>query len=163
MKVRKSLGCSWMEVDKKVHVFAGGDNEAHPDLPMILKTLENLAGKLKEAGYQADGSFALHDLDDEDKALSMGYHIAFYRITWLEWKNTLLPLLDPSSPSCVNWHGPARMTAYADGLRMASLALEVAKLDGDMMESAVRLLASRVASLPIWCSTVLRHTRNNKP
>ncbi|GAB2246379.1 hypothetical protein Droror1_Dr00001872 [Drosera rotundifolia] len=74
MKVRKSPGCSWMEIDKKVHVFAGVDSEAHPDLPMILKTLENLAGKLKEAGYQADGSFALHDLDDEDKALTMGYH-----------------------------------------------------------------------------------------
>lgn len=73
-KVSKSPGCSWIEVEKKVHMFTGGDSESHPDYASIMRMLEKLNGKLGEAGYHPDGSFSLHDLDEEDKAQSVGHH-----------------------------------------------------------------------------------------
>ncbi|KAJ8447111.1 hypothetical protein Cgig2_022840 [Carnegiea gigantea] len=73
-KVSKSPGCSWIEVEKKVHMFTGGDSESHPDYALIMRMLEKLNGKLGEAGYHPDGSFSLHDLDEEDKAQSVGHH-----------------------------------------------------------------------------------------
>ncbi|KAF7844878.1 pentatricopeptide repeat-containing protein [Senna tora] len=72
--VSKSPGCSWIEVDKKVHMFTGGDSKGHPEQPSIMKFLERLGGLLREAGYSPDGSFVLHDVDDEEKTHSLVYH-----------------------------------------------------------------------------------------
>ncbi|KAL5580400.1 hypothetical protein UlMin_012842 [Ulmus minor] len=72
--VSKSPGCSWIEVEKKVHMFTGGDSMGHPEHPMIIKMLERLVGLLKEAGYSPDGSFVLHDVDEEEKVHSLRYH-----------------------------------------------------------------------------------------
>ncbi|GMH13122.1 hypothetical protein Nepgr_014963 [Nepenthes gracilis] len=73
-KVSKLPGCSWILVEKKVHVFSGGSGEAHPDCPMIAWMLEIVAGKLIEAGYRPDGSVPQHDLLEEDKMHSVRYH-----------------------------------------------------------------------------------------
>lgn len=72
--VIKFPGISWIEVEKKVHMFTGGDNKGHPELPIIAKMLERLGGFLREAGYCPDGSFVLHDVDEEEKTHSLGYH-----------------------------------------------------------------------------------------
>ncbi|CAI9088925.1 OLC1v1023385C1 [Oldenlandia corymbosa var. corymbosa] len=73
-KVSKSPGCSWIEFDKKVHMFTGGENTPHPEHQLLIKKLEELSPLIKEAGYVPDGSFVLHDLDDEEKARSLGHH-----------------------------------------------------------------------------------------
>ncbi|KAL6901983.1 hypothetical protein ACP4OV_004859 [Aristida adscensionis] len=72
--MNKSPGCSWIEYGKRVHVFTSGDVSAHPEHPIILKMLEKLDGLLMESGYSADGSFVLHDIDEEQKAHSLRYH-----------------------------------------------------------------------------------------
>ncbi|XP_019450411.1 PREDICTED: pentatricopeptide repeat-containing protein At1g56690, mitochondrial-like [Lupinus angustifolius] len=72
--VIKLPGCSWIEVEKKVHRFTGGDSKGHPEQPIIMKKLERLGGLLREAGYCPDGSFVLHDVDEEEKTHSLGYH-----------------------------------------------------------------------------------------
>ncbi|KAJ8749992.1 hypothetical protein K2173_013907 [Erythroxylum novogranatense] len=72
--ISKSPGCSWIEVDKMVHMFTGGDSRGHPEHVMILRMLEKLGGLLKEAGYCPDGSFVLHDVDEEEKVHSLRYH-----------------------------------------------------------------------------------------
>ncbi|KAK7393727.1 hypothetical protein VNO78_22291 [Psophocarpus tetragonolobus] len=72
--VIKLPGCSWIEVEKKVHMFTGGDSKGHPEQPIIMKMLEKLGGLLREAGYCPDGSFVLHDVDEEEKTHSLGYH-----------------------------------------------------------------------------------------
>lgn len=72
--VSKSPGCSWIEVEKSVHMFTGGESVAHPDHLVIVKMLEYLGGLLREAGYCPDGSFVMHDVDEEEKANSLGYH-----------------------------------------------------------------------------------------
>ncbi|KAM4118845.1 hypothetical protein ACJW30_03G013700 [Castanea mollissima] len=72
--VSKSPGCSWIEVEKKVHMFTGGDSMGHPEQELIMKMLERISGLLREAGYCPDGSFVLHDVDEEEKVHMLGYH-----------------------------------------------------------------------------------------
>ncbi|MQL97698.1 hypothetical protein Taro_030394 [Colocasia esculenta] len=72
--VSKSPGCSWIVVEKKVHMFTGGDALTHPEHKAIVVMLERLGGLLREAGYCPDGSFVLHDVDEEQKTHSLGYH-----------------------------------------------------------------------------------------
>ncbi|XP_038715697.1 pentatricopeptide repeat-containing protein At1g56690, mitochondrial-like [Tripterygium wilfordii] len=72
--VSKSPGCSWIEIEKNVHMFTGGDNTSHPDHAMILRMLEKLGGLLREAGYSPDGSFVLHDVEEEEKVHSLRHH-----------------------------------------------------------------------------------------
>ncbi|KAK2361388.1 pentatricopeptide repeat-containing protein [Trifolium repens] len=72
--VVKFPGCSWIEVEKKVHIFTGGDSKSHPEQPIIMKMLERIGGILREAGYCPDGTFVLHDVDEEEKTHSLGYH-----------------------------------------------------------------------------------------
>ncbi|GAA0147435.1 hypothetical protein LIER_36517 [Lithospermum erythrorhizon] len=72
--VRKSPGCSWIEIEKKVHMFTGGESTPHSDHHLIIKMLEKLGSLLREAGYRPDGSFVLHDVDEEEKVHSLGHH-----------------------------------------------------------------------------------------
>ncbi|GKV01505.1 hypothetical protein SLEP1_g14055 [Rubroshorea leprosula] len=72
--VNKFPGCSWIEVEKRVHMFTMGDSSGHPEHVMIMKMLEKLAGLLTEAGYCPDGSFVLHDVDEEEKMNNLRYH-----------------------------------------------------------------------------------------
>lgn len=73
-KVSRSPGCSWIAVEKKVHMFTGGENTPHPEHEMIVKKLDHLGALLREVGYVPDGSFVLHDLDEEEKVRSLGHH-----------------------------------------------------------------------------------------
>ncbi|XP_057465429.1 pentatricopeptide repeat-containing protein At1g56690, mitochondrial-like [Actinidia eriantha] len=73
-KVSKFPGCSWIEVEKKVHMFTGGESKPHPEHAMIKRMLERLVGLVREAGYSPDGSFVLHDVDEEEKVHSLGHH-----------------------------------------------------------------------------------------
>lgn len=72
--VIKLPGYSWIEVEKKAHMFVGGDNNCHPEQPIIMKMLERLDGLLRDAGYSPDHSFVLHDVEEEEKTHSLGYH-----------------------------------------------------------------------------------------
>ncbi|KAG0476666.1 hypothetical protein HPP92_013507 [Vanilla planifolia] len=72
--VSKSPGCSWIEVDKTVHMFTGGDIMVHPEHEIIACMLERLDGLLKEMGYTPDLSYVLHDVDEEQKMLNLRYH-----------------------------------------------------------------------------------------
>ncbi|KAL5767104.1 hypothetical protein ACOSQ2_013887 [Xanthoceras sorbifolium] len=73
INVTKSPGCSWIEIEKKVHMFTGA-GVSHPEHADIMQMLEKLGGLLREAGYCPDGSFVLHDVDDEEKVHSLRYH-----------------------------------------------------------------------------------------
>ncbi|CAI0382057.1 unnamed protein product [Linum tenue] len=63
----KSPGCSWIEVEKKVHTFTGGDITSHP-------MVEKLDGLIIEVGYSPDGSFVLHDVEEEEKVHNLRHH-----------------------------------------------------------------------------------------
>ncbi|KAL0904441.1 hypothetical protein M5K25_026552 [Dendrobium thyrsiflorum] len=72
--VSKSPGCSWIEVDRIVHIFTGGDIIDHPEQQSIIFLLERLDCLLKESGYCPDFTFVLHDVDEEQKAHNLRYH-----------------------------------------------------------------------------------------
>ncbi|CAI0551886.1 unnamed protein product [Linum tenue] len=47
---------------------------SHPEHALILKMVEKLDGVIIEAGYSPDGSFVLHDVEEEEKVHSLRYH-----------------------------------------------------------------------------------------
>uniref|UniRef100_A0A2P2PHW1 Pentatricopeptide repeat-containing protein At3g49170ic n=1 Tax=Rhizophora mucronata TaxID=61149 RepID=A0A2P2PHW1_RHIMU len=62
----KEAGCSWMEVENKVHKFYVGDT-SHPKAGEIYDELDQLALEIKELGYVPDTDFVLHDLEQQQK------------------------------------------------------------------------------------------------
>eukprot|EP01018_Ginkgo_biloba_P020138 Gb_27979 [translate_table: standard] len=64
--LKKSPGCSWIEVKNEVHAFLVGD-KLHLHTKKIYTILESLAGQMKEAGYTPDINFVLHDVENDEK------------------------------------------------------------------------------------------------
>ncbi|KAL6844308.1 hypothetical protein ACP4OV_025984 [Aristida adscensionis] len=73
--LRKQGGCSWVEIDKEVHFFYGGGDDAHPRAGDIRRVLADVERRMRERlGYSADTRFALHDVDDESRTESLRVH-----------------------------------------------------------------------------------------
>jgi pentatricopeptide repeat protein len=70
---KKSPGCSWIEINGSLHAFVGGD-QSHPRSPDIYQELDNILIDIKKLGYQADTSFVLQDLEEEEKEKALLYH-----------------------------------------------------------------------------------------
>lgn len=72
--LKKEAGCSWIEIDKVVHYFYGGD-ETHPLTQKILEMLKVVERRMKqESGYLYRVGFALHDVDEESKEDNLRVH-----------------------------------------------------------------------------------------
>lgn len=69
----KDLGYSSIEVNGKLESFQMGD-KSHPRSDEIYKEVEMLERRLMEAGFVSDTQSALHDLDAEDKQVSLCNH-----------------------------------------------------------------------------------------
>eukprot|EP00253_Pinus_taeda_P023058 PITA_23058 len=72
-KVKKMPGCSWIEVNSKVHTFLVGDR-SHPQTEEIYAELEKLYGKIKDEGYVLDADHVLHDVEEEQKEHNIYHH-----------------------------------------------------------------------------------------
>ncbi|XP_057835660.2 pentatricopeptide repeat-containing protein At1g11290, chloroplastic [Cryptomeria japonica] len=71
--VKKSPGCSLVEINNRVYAFLVGDR-SHPQLKKIYSFLEALAVQMKEAGYIPDTNFVLHDVEEEMKERMLCSH-----------------------------------------------------------------------------------------
>lgn len=71
--LRKEPGCSWIEVNKKIHAFTLGD-KSHPQIDEINGQLSQFICRLMEVGYVPDINFALQDLEEEQREDSLRYH-----------------------------------------------------------------------------------------
>ena len=71
--MKKSPGCSWIEISGKSHLFMGADT-SHPQAEEIYKFLEALYEKIKIAGYIPDTTFVLHDISEEEKEYNLTTH-----------------------------------------------------------------------------------------
>lgn len=71
--VTKEAGCSWIEVENKVHKFYVGDT-SHPQALEIYDELDRLALKIKELGYVPNTDFVLHDVEEEQKEQYLFQH-----------------------------------------------------------------------------------------
>eukprot|EP01018_Ginkgo_biloba_P037439 Gb_29879 [translate_table: standard] len=64
--VRKTPGCSFIEVNNRLYAFIVGDR-SHPQSEKIYATLEALARQMEAAGYVPNTNFVLHDVEEEAK------------------------------------------------------------------------------------------------
>lgn len=71
--MKKNPGCSWIEVNGKVHLFLGGDT-SHSQAKEIYMLLAPLPEKIKAVGYIPDTSFVLHDVSEEEKEYNLTFH-----------------------------------------------------------------------------------------
>ncbi|XP_016461596.2 pentatricopeptide repeat-containing protein At3g49710-like [Nicotiana tabacum] len=74
--VRKQVGCSWIEVAKRVHVFVAEDS-SHPMINEVYKFWEEMSKKMKQEGYSPDLRWALIRDDgtrQEEKERSLWHH-----------------------------------------------------------------------------------------
>eukprot|EP01018_Ginkgo_biloba_P032972 Gb_02573 [translate_table: standard] len=72
-RVKKTPGCSWIEVKKQVHVFLVGDR-SHPQTGKIYAMLERLSRQMKAAGYVPNTRFVLNDVEEEQKEQVLRLH-----------------------------------------------------------------------------------------
>jgi len=71
--VKKETGLSWVEEGNRVHTFAAGDRR-HPKSEEIYQKLEELGSDMERAGYVADTSYVLQQMDDDSKKQAIRYH-----------------------------------------------------------------------------------------
>ncbi|XP_058225473.1 pentatricopeptide repeat-containing protein At3g29230-like [Rhododendron vialii] len=64
--VRKTPGCSSIEVDNLVHEFVAGD-PSRPEFSQFDVFSDEIQEKLKGNGHEPDKAFFLHDIDEEEK------------------------------------------------------------------------------------------------
>ncbi|KAL6500734.1 hypothetical protein OROHE_025531 [Orobanche hederae] len=73
MGFRKKPGCSWIEANRTVHAFVGGDWSHHESVK-IYKKLEELVVEMKRLGYTPESDFVYHDVEEEEKEKILLYH-----------------------------------------------------------------------------------------
>ncbi|KAJ6392245.1 hypothetical protein OIU77_026075 [Salix suchowensis] len=71
--VKKEPGCSWIEVENKVHSFLVGDSN-HPEMRQIYNYLEQLVLEMRKIGYVPDTKYVLHDLESALKEHELSTH-----------------------------------------------------------------------------------------
>ncbi|XP_057493113.1 pentatricopeptide repeat-containing protein At1g14470-like [Actinidia eriantha] len=71
--VRKTTGWSWVEYGGKMHKFIVGDR-SHARSGDIYRLLAELRKKMRNAGYIADKSCVLRDVEEEEKEEMVGTH-----------------------------------------------------------------------------------------
>lgn len=71
--IRKQPGCSWIEVDNKVHAFYKGDT-SHPEAEKIYAELSRLTEQIKAEGYTPETRLVLHNIHENERELVLCSH-----------------------------------------------------------------------------------------
>ncbi|KAJ0701734.1 putative DYW domain-containing protein [Helianthus annuus] len=71
--ISKGAGCSWISVKNSVHTFQAKDT-CHERNTEIQTMLTKLKMEMKSAGYVADTSLALFDLEEEERESEVWHH-----------------------------------------------------------------------------------------
>ncbi|CAN6471452.1 unnamed protein product [Victoria cruziana] len=71
--LKKTPGCSWIQVKDQIHVFRVGDR-SHPDFARIRGMWERLHQKMLKAGYVPDTDSVLRDVEEEEKEIFLCSH-----------------------------------------------------------------------------------------
>lgn len=72
-RISKKPGCSFLNVDGVIHEFVSGDNSL-PESDEIKDFLVSIIGSLRVEGYLPCTTSVLHDIEEEEKEHSLGYH-----------------------------------------------------------------------------------------
>ncbi|KAJ9684198.1 hypothetical protein PVL29_016604 [Vitis rotundifolia] len=79
--LKKTPGCSWVELKNKVHAFRVGD-KSHPQLESMHFLWNTLLEKMEKIGYVPDRSCVLQNVEEEDKELFLYSHSERLAITF---------------------------------------------------------------------------------
>ncbi|TVU36462.1 hypothetical protein EJB05_18397, partial [Eragrostis curvula] len=71
--VRKEPGVSWVEFKGQVHQFCMGD-KSHSKQREIDQCLDEIIAKIRQCGYAPNMSMVFHDMEDEEKEVSLVHH-----------------------------------------------------------------------------------------
>ncbi|XP_042510117.1 pentatricopeptide repeat-containing protein At2g03880, mitochondrial [Macadamia integrifolia] len=71
--ITKEPGCSWIEMNSRIHTFMAEDR-SHQMMSEIYAKLNEIMISIKKAGYVPDMDCVLHDMDEEGKELGLAYH-----------------------------------------------------------------------------------------
>ncbi|KAK4489376.1 hypothetical protein RD792_005185 [Penstemon davidsonii] len=72
-KIKKSIGCSWIEVKNKIHAFVCGDT-SHPMSDELYEELEKMGEFMAEAGYVPNTSPVFFDVENDEKMEMVNGH-----------------------------------------------------------------------------------------
>ncbi|KAL8495137.1 hypothetical protein ACS0TY_019344 [Phlomoides rotata] len=108
--VRKVPAYSWVEIDRKVHVFTANDR-THPLNEEIRRKIDYLGERMEDEGYKPDISCVLQNVSDGLKAESLKYHserlaIAFALISTAEGSPILVM---KNLRACVDCHAAIKV------------------------------------------------------
>jgi hypothetical protein len=79
--VKKQPGCTWIEMNNKVHTFVINDQN-HPQIIEIRAELKRLLRLMHDAGYVPDMKFMLHDVEEEEKMFHLCHHSEKWAIAY---------------------------------------------------------------------------------
>ncbi|XP_057979457.1 pentatricopeptide repeat-containing protein At2g39620 [Malania oleifera] len=79
--LKKTPGCSWVEIKNKVHLFRVGD-KSHPEFESMGLLWNNLLKRMEQMGYAPDRSCVLKNVEEEDKELFLYSHSERLAITF---------------------------------------------------------------------------------
>ncbi|KAG6701283.1 hypothetical protein I3842_08G157400 [Carya illinoinensis] len=72
-RISKTPGYSLINMDQVIHKFVSGDS-SNPQSAEIKTFLTSIIKALRDEGYTTNTSNVLHDIEEEDKEHSLGYH-----------------------------------------------------------------------------------------
>ncbi|KAK9283421.1 hypothetical protein L1049_011663 [Liquidambar formosana] len=79
--LKKTPGCSWVEVKRRVHAFRVRD-QSHPQFDSMSLLWNDLLDKMEKMGYVPDRSCVLQNVEEEDKELFLHSHSERLAITF---------------------------------------------------------------------------------
>ncbi|KAL0417193.1 UNVERIFIED_CONTAM: Pentatricopeptide repeat-containing protein, chloroplastic [Sesamum latifolium] len=71
--IKKSPGCSYIELDGFIHEFLAEDDK-HPESQEIYNAIENMMAQIKLAGYVPDKAQARLEAEEDDREASVSHH-----------------------------------------------------------------------------------------
>ena len=79
--LKKTPGCTWVEIKNQVHAFRVGD-QSHPQFASMHLLWNELLEKMEKVGYVPDRSCVLKNVEEEDKDLFLYNHSERLAITF---------------------------------------------------------------------------------
>ncbi|XP_068667106.1 pentatricopeptide repeat-containing protein At2g33760 [Aristolochia californica] len=71
--LKKQTGYSLIEINQTAYMFCMGDT-SHPQTQEIYDYLEELMGKIREAGYIPETDSVMHELEEEEREFALRFH-----------------------------------------------------------------------------------------
>ncbi|KAB2612357.1 pentatricopeptide repeat-containing protein [Pyrus ussuriensis x Pyrus communis] len=67
--IKREAGCSWIQIKNKVHTFVSGGGFEFRNSAEVKNIWKDLMDAMEEVGYILETSAALHDVNEETKAM----------------------------------------------------------------------------------------------